>query len=311
MDMLLASRDQITPDTQIIRVPASPFARHPLVEDQPPFASDAEAPLNGENQEASGLGDHSDPAIVSVSPLRVLLDQGHTTATSASGVAIIVALWRQRQDLGRAYQRLDLQCQAVVRRYSDGDKAVAAKRWAAIQKGEGDEVAPILTAYRLAMEPLQSAKHALELQLAKRARELPIWAWAKDVRGLGAASLAGVYGEAGRELSDYRSVSALWKRMGLAVIHGERQRRVTGEAALEHGYAPQRRAFCYVVSTSLMRAQKAADPYRELYDRRKAYELEREIPKAHAHNRALRVMVKELLKDAWLAERGTKTSPQT
>ena len=54
-----------------------------------------------------------------------------------------------------------------------------------------------------------------------------------------------------------------------------------------------------------MRNTWAPEPpaYRALYDRRKAYELEREIPKAHAHNRALRVMVKELLKDAWVADR--------
>jgi hypothetical protein len=227
-----------------------------------------------------------------------------------TAVATIVALWRQRQDLARARQRLDLQCQAVVRRYSDGDKDIAAKRWAAIQKGAGDEVAPILIPYQLAMEPLEEARAALEKQLSKRAAALPLWSWAKDVRGLGALSLAGLVGEAGLPLGDYRSVSGLWKRMGLAVIGGGRQRKVAQpDLALLHGYAPQRRSYAYVLSTNLIRAQRDGDPYRAIYDARKAYELAREIPKAHAHNRALRVMVKALLRDAWAADRRLSGRP--
>lgn len=229
----------------------------------------------------------------------------HSAAQAQHAVAAIVDLWRQRVDLKRAAGRLNLQALATCRRILQGDKEAAQKAWSLIQKGQGDDtLATIVEPYRQAMVGLEASAHALEKQLTKLVRKHPLWAWAAGVRGLGEVSLAGLIGEASGNLGDYRSVSALWKRMGLAVIDGGRQRRVgDAEGALRHGYAPQRRAFAYVVSCNLMKSQKAEDEYRRVYDRRKAYELEREIPKAHAHNRALRVMVKELLKDAWAADR--------
>lgn len=233
---------------------------------------------------------------------------------SSTAVATIVDLWRQRQQLKKAVGGLNLQAMSVCRRYLGGDKEAAQKAWSAIQKGKGDpDLASIVQPYRLMMGPGEEAAHLLEKQLCKLVRTQPIWAWANDVRGLGELSVAGLIGEASGNPGDYKSVSALWKRMGLAVIGGERQRRVAGaEQALLHGYAPQRRAFAYVISCNLMKSQGSEGKYRAVYDRRKAYELERQVEvkgvmepvtKAHAHNRALRVMVKELLKDAWAADR--------
>lgn len=40
--------------------------------------------------------------------------------------------------------------------------------------------------------------------------------------------------------------------MGLAVIKGERQRRVGGELALEHGYSPQRRSLMWNIENQLI-----------------------------------------------------------
>jgi hypothetical protein len=255
----------------------------------------AEAKSHPDPKAGSPRQPPSDPASSLPSPN---LDAPDQTLT-------IVALWRQRQDLKRAYQRLDLQCQSVCRRFCRGDKAVASKLWAAIQAGAGDDdVAAILTPYRMAMAPLATGASAIEKQIAKMVRKLSLWTgWAKDVRGLGELSLASLIGEANAPIGDYRSVSGLWKRMGLAVIDGERQRKITGDAALVHGYSPQRRAVAYVLATNLMRSQGPGGPYRAIYDARKAYELAREIPKAHAHNRALRHMVKALIKDAWRADR--------
>lgn len=225
---------------------------------------------------------------------------------SRTAVATITDLWRQRVDLRRAEGRLNLQALAVCRRASAGDKAVAQAAWAAIQAGkEADAaLAMVVEPYRRGIAALDGPATALEKELARMVRPLPLAAWAKDIRGLGELSVAGLIGEASAFPSDYKSVSAVWKRFGLAVIDGGRQRRVAdAEAALRHGYAPQRRAFAYVLSTQLMRSQRDGDPYRAIYDARKAYELARDIPKAHAHNRALRVMVKALLRDAWISGR--------
>lgn len=243
-------------------------------------------------------------------PIVAVTDEGDGQASveaqSCSAVATLVDLWRQRVDLRRAEGRLHLQALAVCRRALNGDKDAAQKAWAKIQRGKSEDAAMALVVepYRIAAATLDKSATALEREMAKRVRKLTIWTWAKDVRGLGELSVAGLIGESAGNPGDYRSVSALWKRFGLAVIEGQRQRRVAdAEAALLHGYAPQRRAYAYVISTNLMKSQRAEDPYRQAYDRRKAYEMERGLPKAHAHNRALRYMVKALMRDLWAADR--------
>lgn len=282
-----------------------------IVDRQPSApAGGRERLLNAVTHTSTALADPSDPTKELVSSQTMM--SGRTGAEVLIKVApqqsddlgAVISLWRQRQDLCRARQRLDLQCQAICRQFCSGDKTAAGKLWIAVQEGDADPaLAMVLMPLRAAMGPLEQATTTLEKALCREVRTMPLWLnWGLGVRGLGELSFAGLLGEASRPLSDYRSPACLWKRFGLAVIGGERQRRVAGaEAAELHGYAPQRRSYAYVLSTNLIRAQRADDPYRVIYDARKAYELGRDIPKAHAHNRALRVMVKALLKDAWRA----------
>ncbi|MDZ7735908.1 MAG: hypothetical protein U5P41_07265 [Gammaproteobacteria bacterium] len=113
-------------------------------------------------------------------------------------------------------------------------------------------------------------------------KTLPVWPRLADIRGLGSLGLALIVGAAGN-LSDYPDHSKLWKRLGLAVIDGGRQRRVAGnnDLAVRHGYSPQRRADIWRIGDSLFRAQservdketgellRAAGPWREVYDARR------------------------------------------
>lgn len=159
-----------------------------------------------------------------------------------------------------------------------------------------------------------------EKELERLAKALPIAAWVADVKGMGLGSLAAIVGEAG-DLSLYATHSKLWKRLGLAVIGGGRQRRVTGDAALAHGYSPQRRSIVWNIGQCVLKAQSAridketgeelkpAGKYRKVYDERKAYELARdpELSKAHAHNRATRYMEKRVIRDLWRAWRQLET----
>jgi len=168
----------------------------------------------------------------------------------------IVEEWRRRQDLLRARQRLELQAQAVCRRICDGDKDAGGKLWGEVKKDEGHELRVWLNPYIAGMAPLEAAKIEREKVLAKLVKRLSVYAWAKTVSGLGEVSLAGVIGECGKfEPGQYRSVSALWKRMGMAVIEGERQRRVTGAAALDHGYNAERRSLMWNIGCCLIKAQ--------------------------------------------------------
>lgn len=168
----------------------------------------------------------------------------------------LVEEWRRRQDFLRARQRLDLQAQSVCRRICDGDKDKAAKLWAEVKKDADHELRVWLAPYIAGMAPLEAAKIEREKVLAKLVKKLPIYAWAKGVGGLGDVSLAGIIGECGKfQPGEYRSVSALWKRMGMAVIEGERQRRVTGAAALDHGYNAERRSLMWNIGCCLIKAQ--------------------------------------------------------
>lgn len=221
-------------------------------------------------------------------------------------VAEIAEVWRQRQDMVRAQQRLTLQAKAICRRFTAGDKVEAEKLYNAIA-GKGSHPAAAaagmaISGLLLAQQPLIAQRDAYEKHLAKLGKRLPIAHVADQIKGVNHKTLATIVGELG-DLSAYeKGVAGIWKRAGLAVINGERQRKKAGDEALIHGYAPARRSVFWNIGGALLKAQGTGDDaleYRRVYDERKAYELAREIPKSHAHNRAMRFMTKRLLRELW------------
>lgn len=159
-----------------------------------------------------------------------------------------------------------------------------------------------------AIEPCTKARHEIELEMKRVVRKLPVFEWAKDVKGLGELGLAVILAEAG-DLSNYPKKGHLWKRLGLAPFEGKAYSTwrmkggLTAEDWTEAGYSPRRRAEIYaVVSEPLFRANTvAAGPYRAVYDRRRerTAEAHPDWTKAHSHMDALRVMTKYLLRDLW------------
>lgn len=224
----------------------------------------------------------------------------------------IAAQWRLRQDMVRAMSRLTLQAKAILRRFCDGDKAEADRLYRAISAGKPHPMAGhagvAITPLLMAREPLENVRAAIEKDIAKMAKRLPIAHCVEDTSGLGWGGLAAIVGECG-DLSAYKSVAAVWKRCGLAVINGDRQRKKSGDEALEHAYAPSRRAVIWTITDSLFRRQSViGGPYRAAYDAYKAAELAKELTAGHAHNRALRRVSKDLLRDltvAWRAANRT------
>ena len=96
------------------------------------------------------------------------------------------------------------------------------------------------------------------------AKNLPVWPFVKTIAGFAEKGLAVITGEAGIPIGDYRTVSGLWKRMGLAVIDGKSQRRVAGKRATDAdrkrlAYVPRRRAECWTFADSLLRAQMCSE----------------------------------------------------
>ncbi len=218
-------------------------------------------------------------------------------------IAEIVETWRARQDMVRAQQKLTLQIKAICRRFTAGDKGEADKLYRSMQNGREHPraEAAYLACFGLleARKPLETQRKAYERALTKLGAQLPIAHMADDIKGIGHLALAKIVGECG-DLSAYRSVSAVWKRAGLAVIDGGRQRRVSGEAAIEHGYAPERRSVFWNIADAMLKAQgkdENAGPYRLFYDAEKAKQRPNVETDGHAHNRALRHMTKRLLRD--------------
>lgn len=225
--------------------------------------------------------------------------------------------WSRRQNWHRAEKSLTLQAKALCRRIVGGDKADAEKLYkAAIKGGDYPNVQVAMSAMMPLIEArgqLEKSRKAVEKRLVELAKKLPAHSFVDETPGMGSLGFAGIVGEAGY-IGSYRNRSCFQKRMGLAVINGERQRKKSGDEAFDHGYNPSRRAVVWTIGDSLFKAQssrgdKPAGKYREIYDKRKAYEIEKnpELRAGIHHSKAKRYMESKLLRDLyyhWRAAEG-------
>jgi hypothetical protein len=192
------------------------------------------------------------------------------------------------------------------------ERAKIAKQAAAlVKKPEGDLGDVILAAHE-SRKPFKEIENVALKNMEKLAKQLPVWSlYCENVRGLGAGSLAVIVAEAG-DLSNYRTHSKLWKRMGLAVMSGIRQgglpKGASADSWIEHGYNRQRRSKVWNIGDSLIKGNRDGY-YRRIYLERKAYEIARDpdIKPIAAHRRAQRYMEKRLLKHLWQAWRRADT----
>lgn len=263
------------------------------------------------------MSDVPSPAPIA-GPAIVRLPKGHGWHADPASIQTLRELHRKRQDFHRSEKSLTLQVKAICRRLCDGDKDEAGKLYTAMMKGAEDASAAMARDWTepfiQARSILEGNRKQVEKDMAKVAKTLPVAEWVEGVKGFGIGSLAAVIGEAG-DLSNYPTHSHLWKRLGLAVIDGGRQRLVPGADALVHGYSPSRRSVVWNIGQCVFKSQSQrvdketgevkveAGEYRKLYDARKEYEMGRVETKGHAHNRATRYMEKKLMRDLWKAWR--------
>ncbi len=192
-----------------------------------------------------------------------------------------------------------------------------------------DSFLPLIPLNAASREPWDEARTNAENEMRRLAKQLPVFAWVQaNAKGVGELGLARIVGEAPL-IGRYVTHERLWKRMGVAVVGGDRQQRRTDRnEALLHGFAPTRRAELWSVgSDTLFRGQwrgakESEDgevtagypigPYGAVYARRKAYTLPRieatddldfkdrnKWTKKRCDNDARRVMSKEFLRDLW------------
>lgn len=169
---------------------------------------------------------------------------------------------------------------------------------------------------------IRKQRMVVERMMTNHAKSMPIFAsFVEPLPGFGALGFAQIIGEAG-DLGLYANPAKLWKRMGLGLVDGERQRKHTDKAKAEAaGYNPRRRSTMYVIGDSMIKKQ---GPMRDVYLARKLVEVQKAeaegltvLPAAkikakdaenhrsegHIHKRAQRYMEKRLLRDLWRAWR--------
>lgn len=234
-----------------------------------------------------------------------------------------------RRALGWQWDMPEKEREALNKRAGKIQAAIeAGKDLSAEDAAAGGAMMADVIMFAKAREPLDKARHTVELDMRRIARRLPVWeAFGKGVRGFGELGLAVIVGEAG-DISTYSNPAKLWKRLGLAVIDGERQQRKSDpELAAAHGYNPRRRAEMYaVIADPLFRGQWRGPqddgtpagpigPYGAVYAREKAKALPRieatkDLPAKDRWNgmrverHARRLMTKALLLDLWRVSHG-------
>jgi hypothetical protein len=205
----------------------------------------------------------------------------------------------------------------------------------------GDQRAESLAAF-LPLVPISAQarstwdvhREGAEAEMRRLVITLPVYAWAKEhARGVGEIGLARIVGSAPL-IGVYVTPQKLWKRMGVAVIDGERQQKKSdADEALIHGYAPTRRAELWSVCSDTMfrhqwRKNESVDEeadapgrpigaYGFVYQQRKLHTLSRiaetdalsfkdkaKWTRSRCDKDARRVMSKEFLRDLWSVWRG-------
>lgn len=255
----------------------------------------------------------------------------------------IIELHRARQALIKAGTKLVLQAQALIRRaegLEKGDKSGGAIYAAAIAL-ESHKYHLAVRPYVLAQQPLDEQRAMLEKQMVKLAKTLPVYPWVKSVWGFGDLSFASIVGEAG-DIGSYKSVAALWKRMGLAVMSGSRQGApgagATADDWIVHGYSKTRRSIMWNVGNGLIGAMgklrplmgeedlSGYNPLQQVFIERVRYEAARlphkggtpikesatgkESYTLHAANRAKRYVEKRLLRELYSEWRKAASTPE-
>lgn len=225
----------------------------------------------------------------------------------------LIEAHRMRVDFLRIENATILRMRAVCRRYVSrpgitlGEiRAAADELYDALETGEHPDAARValyLARHAAARDEFHQQRLAAEKRMRKLARMLPVWGFVESVPGFGDLGLAQIVAEAGN-LANYANPAKLWKRFGLAVIGGQRQRKVANDPALAiaHGYSPSRRSLMFVIGDSLLKKQNR---YREIYLARKEVERAKapDAPKMAHHRRAQRYVEKRLLRDLWRAWR--------
>jgi hypothetical protein len=187
--------------------------------------------------------------------------------------------------------------------------------------GGGDtELALMVAMNDRARLPADEMRDNAEHLMEAAAKTLPVYGWIESIPGAGALGLATILAETG-SFDNYSNPAKVWKRLGYAPYDGcagstwrrdtWRPRKLEAEEWEEIGFSPQRYALMtqivtWLVNKQVIGAAKTEDGqgrpngrYGEVYYKRRAKTgvAHPDWTKAHSHRDALRITMKEFLKD--------------
>lgn len=178
---------------------------------------------------------------------------------------------KTRRDIFKRAAAIRASIEKTHKEYTKANRNSTPPAPAEIDARRADDLVSVVILNAQSRATWDMVREQKQKQMAEIAKLLPVYTWASQVIGFGERGLAIVTAEAAgfdidgterrrRTIGEYRTVSGLWKRMGLAVINGQRQRRVaTTEGGLEQQYKPDRRAECWTIGESLLKAQVCSE----------------------------------------------------
>lgn len=184
---------------------------------------------------------------------------------------------------------------------------------------------PMVKKLATSVEALAQAEKDATANLQRAMRAHPLGPWVKSQAGVGEKQAARLLATIGdpfwNDLHDRpRTVSELWAFAGYAVHDGHAQARRRGERSNWSADAKMR---TYLISVSCVKQSAEKSKYRRVYDEGRTKYADAVHPHdckrcgpagkpalagsplsaGHQHNRAIRLISKELLKDLWIASR--------
>jgi hypothetical protein len=253
---------------------------------------------------------------------------------TANAIEQIRSLHRRRRFAMKIQQKLDRALESFIRvNGTEWQPDLDEKAREAINKevkaiikriraGEPSDWTDVVATSDEARKPADEMRDQAEKQMEKLAESLPIFEWVAGIRGAGALGLATIVAEAG-DLSNYPNPAKLWNRLGFAPYDGLagsswkrekwRPRALTKDEWIEHPFSGQRYALMHQIVVWLVNAQwigagksedgegKPNGPYGQVYYNRRQHTLvtHPDWTKQHRRMDALRVTMKEFLKQLW------------
>ena len=184
---------------------------------------------------------------------------------------------------------------------------------------------PMVKKLVTSVESLAQAEKDATANLQKAMKAHPLGPWVKSQAGVGEKQAARLLATIGdpfwNDLHNRpRTVSELWAFCGYAVHDGHAQARRRGERSNWSADAKMR---TYLIAVSCVKQSAEKSKYRRVYDEGRAKYADAVHPHdckrcgpagkpalagsplsaGHQHNRAIRLISKELLKDLWIASR--------